>query len=137
MSRPSESPSAVLAARAAAEALAELRAGYATELPERVERLAHALHAWHRAPADATRLELARVLAHKLRGTAGSYGFPEVGEAAGRVEEAVKRAGGTSDDQETAVWSEVLASLREAEELATEARARAGSPMSHDGRVLR
>jgi len=131
---PSSSPT-TLAAQAALDALAELRAGYAHDLPDRVERMALALRAWRHAPADMVRLEGARVLAHKLHGTAGSYGFPDVGEAAGRIEDAVRTIERTPSEDHAAAWSEVWTSLREAEALALAARERAGSPASGGGRV--
>lgn len=39
------------------------------------------------AGGDASARDDVRRVAHKLRGTAGSYGFPELGELAGRVEQ--------------------------------------------------
>jgi HPt (histidine-containing phosphotransfer) domain-containing protein len=75
------------------------------------------------------------VLAHKLHGTAGSYGFPEVGEAARRIEAAVRTVEGTPGEDHTAAWGEVWTSLREAEALALAAREREGSPASGGGRV--
>ena len=70
-----------------AAALAELRTGYAAELPGLVRELGALLDA---AATDAGALARARQAAHRLRGTAGSYGFVEVGEAAGRIEDALE-----------------------------------------------
>ena len=108
--------------------LAEIRARYGRDLPDRVERLGGALRAWQRAPAEAELCNRARELAHRLRGTAGSFGFAAVGEAAGRIEEAVRKIGGAPGEEHAAAWRDVWAHLREAETLAAEARARAGSP---------
>jgi hypothetical protein len=77
-------------------------------LPGRVRRIARAVRASRRAPGDADLRERARLLAHKLRGTAGSYGHPAVGTAAGRVEEALGRG----------AWDEIEAALSDAEALA-------------------
>jgi HPt (histidine-containing phosphotransfer) domain-containing protein len=72
-------------------ALAELRAEYATTLAARIETVRTAATT-ALATRDAEALELATREAHRLRGSAGSYGFPEISEAAGAVEEAFVRA---------------------------------------------
>lgn len=68
----------------ARDRLAELRRGFAARLRERVEELDAAVAAVDDRQAAA----VARVehLAHKLAGTAGSYGFHEVGEIAAELE---------------------------------------------------
>ena len=65
--------------------LTEARSRYAEALPGKLADLGEALRD---APSDVTARELATLLAHRLRGTAAAYGFPAIGEAAGRVEEA-------------------------------------------------
>jgi HPt (histidine-containing phosphotransfer) domain-containing protein len=67
--------------------LAELSALYAAELPGLIQRLDELAAGAARSPDDARAV---RVAAHRLRGTAGSYGFPAVGEAAGRIEDALE-----------------------------------------------
>ena len=102
------------------DALRALRAEYAKEVPSRVRRLARALRAWRRAPADAPSMERARVLAHRLRGTAGSYGFAAMGEAAGRVEDGILRAVSAPVEAHDAAWAELWTALRAAEAVAAE-----------------
>ncbi len=97
------------------DALAALYRDYAKSLPRRVRRIGDALRASRRAPGDARSLEKARTLAHRLRGTAGSYGFEAVSAAAGRVEDAIRRAAGAPGGEHNTAWSEVWAALREAE----------------------
>jgi HPt (histidine-containing phosphotransfer) domain-containing protein len=97
-----------VSARASLDPLTALRVDYAERLPARVRRIARALRASRRAPGDAELRERARVLAHRLRGTAGSYGLPAVGAAAGRIEDALGRSS----------WDEIEAALRDAEALA-------------------
>jgi chemotaxis protein histidine kinase CheA len=104
-------PIAVDGADAAREALAALRIDYARRLPGRVRQVARALRALRRTPGDARLLERARALAHRLRGTAGSYGFAAVGAAAGRVEDGILRA----------AWGEIDSALRDTETLAATA----------------
>ena len=67
--------------------LAAMRAEYAAELPGMVAGLA-ALVA--RAGEGREAAVRARAAAHRLRGTAGSFGFHAVGVAAGEVERAVE-----------------------------------------------
>ena len=72
-------------------ALANLVAEYAAELPAKLDELTQALRAAqglapHRLPG---RLTAARALAHKLAGTAGSYGFLEVSQHCSTVEQRV------------------------------------------------
>ena len=68
------------------DVMAELRAEYAVELPAIVAALAALIG---RAGEGREAAARARAAAHRLRGTAGSYGFREVGVAAGEVEEAI------------------------------------------------
>jgi chemotaxis protein histidine kinase CheA len=69
-------------------ALKELQAEYARYLPGIVAKLAASLRRAKEHPEDAAALEQARMQAHKLRGSAGSYGFADVGDAAVRIEDA-------------------------------------------------
>jgi len=68
--------------RSAESKLAALRAGYAAGLREKLRAIQERLDAGD--PAEA------KALAHKVRGTAGSYGYAHVGEAAGRLEDALE-----------------------------------------------
>ena len=62
---------------------ADLRVAYAATLPEQVAGLVALLE-----PVTGT--DEALKLAHKLHGTAGTYGLVAVSEAAGRIEEALR-----------------------------------------------
>ncbi|HEY0839697.1 MAG TPA: response regulator [Vulgatibacter sp.] len=68
-------------------ALSRLREAYREELPSRLGELRAAVEDAADSPRDVEVLNTARELAHRLRGTAGSYGFLQVGEEAGRIEE--------------------------------------------------
>lgn len=73
------------------ETLRALQARYAAELPERLAAIEAALA----DPADPNGRdghERARALVHRLRGTAGSYGFAAISEAAARLEDALDAA---------------------------------------------
>src|SRR5262249_42766569 len=91
-------------------ALADLRRAYARMLPNRVGRISSVLRSWRNAPDNARVRERARTLAHRLRGTAGSYGFPEVGAIVGRVEDAILVA----SDARLAAWDAIEADLQDA-----------------------
>nr|WP_276603761.1 Hpt domain-containing protein [Nannocystis pusilla] len=67
-----------------AELLASMRRDYTRQLPSSLAALARAVV---HAPSGATAQADARMLAHRLRGTAGSYGHPAIGELAGRLEQ--------------------------------------------------
>lgn len=70
--------------------LAALEAAYGAALPAKIEAIAQAVAGRDRATA--------RLLAHRLCGTSGSYGFALVGLAAGRLEDALDAG---------AEWSEI------------------------------
>ncbi len=55
---------------------------FISELPERMESL--------RAAWTDGRLDALQRMAHQLRGSSGGYGFPSIGEAASRVEDALR-----------------------------------------------
>ncbi len=67
-----------------AKALAELSAEYAATLDERVARIGAAITRARGASNDA--LEVAEREAHRLRGTAGSFGFDAISKVAERLE---------------------------------------------------
>ena len=68
------------------DALAVLRAAYAADLPDLVRALEALLDEAAARPEATAR---ARQAAHRIRGTAGSYGFAAVGEIAGGIEDAL------------------------------------------------
>jgi HPt (histidine-containing phosphotransfer) domain-containing protein len=62
--------------------LQALSRDFGARLPARLDELRAALSALRQAPGDVAALTLARALAHKLAGIAGSMGFAAVGDAA-------------------------------------------------------
>jgi HPt (histidine-containing phosphotransfer) domain-containing protein len=95
------------------EILAALRAVYAADLPALVASLAASLDRARRDPST----ELARAArgeAHRIHGTAGSYGFEAAGKAAGRIEASLDDLMARRRTEEEA-WREIdqaLAALR-------------------------
>lgn len=69
--------------------LAALRAEYGPELFKLVGRLRGAVADARSHPGDVGKLREAVARAHQLHGTAGSYEFFEISEAAGKIEEAL------------------------------------------------
>jgi len=72
------------------EELAALRLSYARSLPDRLRLVREALGAWAEAPGDTESYARAESLAHRLRGTTGSYGFGAFSEKLGAVEDALR-----------------------------------------------
>lgn len=83
-------------------ALARLRRAYGSELSQKVAVIATSISLARSTRSPSPLLE-ARRSAHSLQGTAGSYGFTAVGQAAGRVSELL--------EHETPRWDAVEASL--------------------------
>ena len=95
-----------------ATAFEKLRAQYAKRLPTRIRDLCAKAERLRDEEADD--LDSVRMLAHRLQGPAGSYGFAEVSEIAGTLEELFE-----SDPGERH-WDEInagLARLRAREEV--------------------
>ncbi|MDC0741463.1 Hpt domain-containing protein [Polyangium mundeleinium] len=66
-------------------ALLELRREYLAELPDLLQQLAEVVFAAKQGTQNAMRAAVSR--AHALRGTAGSYRFQEISDAAGFIED--------------------------------------------------
>ena len=71
------------------DTLLALRSEYARELPVRLEELSSLFHQLKGQPDNLFMRGEARTHAHKLRGTAASYGFPGIGDAAAQIEDAI------------------------------------------------
>ena len=83
-------------------ALVRLRRAYGSELAQKVAVIATSISLAKSTRSPSPLIE-ARRFAHSLQGTAGSYGFTAVGQAAGRVSELL--------EHETPRWDAVEASL--------------------------
>ncbi len=89
-------PAAARDSRSFDEILAELRAAYAVSLVTRVDEILRAVRAVVAEPTSASSLGALRSLAHRLAGTAGSYGFPALSELGAAIEDetlVLERAG--------------------------------------------
>lgn len=70
--------------------LAELRKGYAKQLPEKVQRIEAACEAFFTQGWDEERCTTACRAAHSLAGSSGTYGFGDLGRAAKALELLIK-----------------------------------------------
>lgn len=69
--------------------MAELVRLFVEEMPERIDAM---LQSWQRGAAG----DLRR-LAHQMKGACGGYGFPQVGHAAGRLENSLAAFGQSAE----------------------------------------
>ncbi|MEX1364880.1 MAG: Hpt domain-containing protein, partial [Nannocystaceae bacterium] len=79
--------------------LGQLRERFGVRLRERLGELATLVEQAHLDPTPGSLAE-AGGAAHRLAGTAGSYGFVEVGEAAAALERSLQRIAGGQDEWE-------------------------------------
>jgi DNA-binding response OmpR family regulator len=113
------------ALRSDAHALAALRTAYTRSVPGRLRRLSRAIDAARENPRDRALQGRAEAVAHRLRGTTGSYGLARVSDALAIVEDALRRA--RDADEEAALSSSAIeAALRDADAGAADAIRRLG-----------
>ena len=92
--------------------LDELRRDYKDRLPEIVRGLSTSVRSAHDSGETSTdAFEEARLRAHSLRGTAGSYGFFRVSEAAARLETALAQVDAANPQSMPPAWEHVLGAL--------------------------
>jgi chemotaxis protein histidine kinase CheA len=70
--------------------LAELRKGYAKQLPEKIQRIEATCEAFFSQVWDEERCATAFRSAHSLAGSSGTYGFGDLGKAAKALELLIK-----------------------------------------------
>ena len=99
---------------------------YARSLPAKVEELGRDIHASIDQPEEKEALETVRQVAHKLVGTAGSYGYDKFAMHMRSIEQSAIEISKSEDEDETkSLWNIIEESLRlgmgEAERIAEEA----------------
>ncbi len=92
------------------EALRGLRASYREKLPEQFAELTSRLRDSRQADG-AEAFDQAREIAHRLAGTAGSYGLADIAAALGRIDDALREVG--ADDAGRARWADIDAAVAE------------------------
>jgi HPt (histidine-containing phosphotransfer) domain-containing protein len=95
------------------EALRGLRASYREKLPDQLGELTEKLRASREAGGSEAFLQ-AREIAHRLAGTAGSYGLGDIGAALEKIDDALREV--SADDVENARWSDIDAAVAEIQE---------------------
>jgi HPt (histidine-containing phosphotransfer) domain-containing protein len=107
--------------------LATLRLSYAEAMPARLRTLERAIRAWRRAPDDVVRLDRAWTLAHRLHGTAGSYGLRAVSAAIAAIADALQRVREAREEARFVVTEPALADARRRTDHAIAALRRQGN----------
>lgn len=96
--------------------LAELRKGYARQLPEKAGRVEAACESFFSQPWEEERCMTACRSAHSLAGSSGTYGFGELGKVARALElgikESLERRSAMTEGEQAAARG-LLAKLRE------------------------
>ena len=91
---------------------------YIRELPERFQFLIDEVAKVKAAAADPA---VAKGEAHKIKGTASSYGAHEIGEQAVIIDDCLKQISKNPQDVSAELWLRLEAALKEAARLADEA----------------
>ena len=87
--------------------LASAKNDYAAQLPTLWRELSQDIAAW-RKDINNTQLKTQAISdAHKLKGTGGSFGFAEIGQKAGQIEEALRTLSGCPDSERTGLWQQI------------------------------
>jgi chemotaxis protein histidine kinase CheA len=93
------------------EKLEKARSRYAGKLATRLAELAELVGRARATPDDTRALEDAQRLAHKICGSAGTFGFTEVGEVVGWIDQQlIQLLSGQSRANEE-LWQEIVAAL--------------------------
>ncbi|HEY9871132.1 MAG TPA: response regulator [Candidatus Obscuribacterales bacterium] len=87
--------------------LDKLRREYASKLPDKLDDLRRAVNAARERANESSLLNQAKSLAHKIRGTAGSYGFTTIGERVGKIEEALTLLEKEERQDASELWNRV------------------------------
>jgi HPt (histidine-containing phosphotransfer) domain-containing protein len=74
--------------------MAEIVAEFASEMPGRIEQLTKS---W-----DQQQLDVVQRLSHQLKGAAGGYGFPQISDAAGKLEQSLVALSGAGLESDIA-----------------------------------
>lgn len=90
--------------------LAEAKQAYAIDLPSQWTALSEAVSLTQKEPDNKIALDEGIQLSHRLRGTAGAMGFHEVGLAAGKIEDLLRRFDPT-DTLSEVLWTEIFRTL--------------------------
>lgn len=93
----------------------ELHQEFAAKLPDRIGAVVAAASAASASREDPALREEALRVAHKLRGAAGSYGFPAISATAARIEEALVDLSASDAADPVTTWATITDATAELE----------------------
>ncbi len=102
------------------EKLAIAKANYATGLAQSWDELTQAATGAKKDSKNLMPINDARAIAHRLAGTAGSLGFPQVGEMAAKIEHMLSMVD-PHDSLQDVFWGEIVHNLKEGAAIVQEA----------------
>lgn len=102
------------------DALAEARREFCLELPSMVQTLAHAVRHAREIGYDRSLFAEASNEAHKLKGSAGSFGYERIAECAARIERGLQALEPDEGTMQEILWSEIIRHLADAESAASD-----------------
>jgi diguanylate cyclase (GGDEF)-like protein len=94
--------------------LAEAKQVYAQDLPVQWQTLSESVALVQQEPNNKMAYDESVQLSHRIRGTAGAMGFREAGDAAGKIEDLLRRFDPT-DTLTEILWTEIFRALAEGE----------------------
>ncbi len=89
-------------------AIQNARDSFVKNLPVTWGELANAVKKARENPKNLLLLQEAMGVAHKLKGTAGSYGFAKIGQFAERIESFLISVDPHSDTEQEVIWAEII-----------------------------
>ncbi|MCC7530689.1 MAG: response regulator [Candidatus Melainabacteria bacterium] len=94
-------------------AIKRARESFVKSLPEAWGELTATVKKARENPKNLLLLQEAMAVAHKLKGTAGSYGFSKVGQFAERIEHFLITVDPQSDSEQEVIWAEIIRCVTE------------------------
>jgi len=101
-------------------AIKKAREAFVKELPEAWNELTSAVKKARENPKNLLLLQEAMGIAHKVKGTAGSYGFTKIGQFAERIENFLVTVDPHSDTEQEVIWAEIIRCVTEGTQVAEE-----------------
>lgn len=101
-------------------ALKQARQNFVKSLPEEWSQLTQAVKKTRENPKNLLLLQEAMGVAHKLKGTAGSYGFQKVGQFAERIENFLITVDPHTDTEQEVIWAEIIRCVTEGTQIIKE-----------------
>ena len=94
-------------------AIKKAKAAFIDNLPEAWSEITSAVKKARENPKNLRLLQDAMGVAHKLKGTAGSYGFTKVGQFAERIEDFLITVDPHTDTEQEVLWAEIIRCVTE------------------------